>query len=1299
MEKAISKPLIMLIVLFLTVFSSAEAASSPGWTVNPADYRYDMSLYLDVSLDSDGSSVDYSRYDIAAFVGNECRGVAKAIPNVDNCRLLRIYSNKPSGENVTVKIRNKETGEIIESNIIPFEADKKIGEPSNPYKPEIAIYYDVNITAGKGGSVDVKNGRYPKGTELKVTATPDEKYRFSKWSDGVTDATRQIVVDKDITLQASFEISTYTITYVVDGKTLKTVDVECGANITPEEAPAKEGYTFSKWEGLPETMPTNDITVNAVYTVNKYKLAYVVDGTEVKSTEVEFGSNIVPEEAPVKEGYTFSGWQNLPETMPASDVTVTGSFSVNSYKLTYIIDGETYKQPVTIKFGEKITPEEAPVKEGYTFSGWQNLPETMPANDVTVTGSFSVNSYKLTYVIDGETYKQPVTIKFGEKITPEEAPVKEGYTFSGWQNLPETMPANDVTVTGSFAVNSYKLTYVIDGETYKKPVTIKFGEKITPEEAPVKEGYTFSGWQNIPETMPANDVTITGSFAVNSYKLTYVIDGETYKSVTVEYGAEIVPENNPEKNGHTFSGWQGLPATMPAKDVTVTGSFSANYYTITYIVDDKKTTAVVMYGTSIPEVEAPVKEGYTFVGWENLPETMPAYNIDVKAKFTVNSYRLTYTIDGENYKTVDIKFNAKIEAETAPAKEGYDFIKWEGLPETMPAHDLTVSALYSVRAYKLTYTVDGKEYKSVSLDFGTEITPEKEPAKEGHTFSGWEGLPKTMPAHDVTVAGKFTVNSYKAVFKIGDEVIETINVEFGKPITAPKAPEKEGYSFSGWQNIPETMPAKDIEITGSYSKNSYKLTYLIEEDKYLELSVEYGAAITPEEEPVKEGYTFFGWEGLPETMPAHDVVATGYFSLNYYRLTYLVDDKEYDVFNVAYGSAIKPIDEPLKEGHTFSGWEDVPKTMPSHNVVIKGRFSVNTYKLTYTVDGEEYKSIDVLFGAAVTPEKAPEKEGHTFSGWSDVPQTMPAKDVTVTGSFSINSYKLTYTVDGEEYKSIDVLFGAAVTPEKAPEKEGHTFSGWSDVPQTMPAKDVTVTGSFKVNSYKLTYTVDGKEYKSIDVLFGAAVTPEKAPEKEGYTFSGWSEIPQTMPAKDVTVTGSFKVNSYKLTYIVDGKEYKSVVLEFGAKITPEKAPEKEGYTFSGWEGLPKNMPAEDVTVEASYTVNSYKLTVYLDDEIFFETELEMGAPIEIPVPEVPADRTFDGWADEIPATMPARDLEIHGSTSAKSGLSTIFVDGNTSLTVYNLNGVLLLRNVTVQEANDRLAPGIYIINGKKIMIR
>ena len=118
--------------------------------------------------------------------------------------------------------------------------------------------------------------------------------------------------------------------------------------------------------------------------------------------------------------------------------------------------------------------------------------------------------------------------------------------------------------------------------------------------------------------------------------------------------------------------------------------------------------------------------------------------------------------------------------------------------------------------------------------------------------------------------------------------------------------------------------------------------------------------------------------------------------------------------------------------------------------------------------------------------------------------------------------------------------------------------------------------------HTLTYIVDEDVYKTYQLEEGETITPEPAPTKEGYTFSGWSEIPETMPAYDVTITGSFSINNYKLTYMIDDKVYKETMYEYGATITPGPQPEGDYATFE-WTGLPQTMPAHDVVVHASYT--------------------------------------------------------------------------------------------------------------------
>ena len=118
--------------------------------------------------------------------------------------------------------------------------------------------------------------------------------------------------------------------------------------------------------------------------------------------------------------------------------------------------------------------------------------------------------------------------------------------------------------------------------------------------------------------------------------------------------------------------------------------------------------------------------------------------------------------------------------------------------------------------YYLSYYVDGKLYSRELLDIGTHITPLAEPEKEGHTFSGWEDpIPDVMPTYDVAVGGHFTVNTYKVTYMVGGEVVHVDNVTYGSPIPAyVYSPEDEAVVFRGWIGERyEKMPAFDVVYT------------------------------------------------------------------------------------------------------------------------------------------------------------------------------------------------------------------------------------------------------------------------------------------------------------------------------------------------------------------------------------------------------------------------------------------------------------------------------------------------------
>ena len=298
---------------------------------------------------------------------------------------------------------------------------------------------------------------------------------------------------------------------------------------------------------------------------NSYTLTYTVDGQTYKATVVRAGTPLKAETAPTKEGYTFSGWDNVPANMPADNVVVKGTFVVNRYKATFVVDGNVFNEQA-LDYGTALTAPEPPAKEGYTFVGWGDVAATMPAEDVTYTAQYSINQYKLTYTVDGETYRI-ATLNYGAAITAEKDPVKTGYSFSGWNNLPKTMPAGDVVASGTFTINRYKLMFVADGEVITEE-SVEYGAAITAPKAPAKEGHTFQSWGDVAETMPAEDVTYTAEYSVNKYRLVYLIDGNVYKSYEVEYDAEIEPEGDAEDDDY-FYAWEEVPERMPAHDVMV----------------------------------------------------------------------------------------------------------------------------------------------------------------------------------------------------------------------------------------------------------------------------------------------------------------------------------------------------------------------------------------------------------------------------------------------------------------------------------------------------------------------------------------------------------------------------------------------------------------------------------------------------------------------------------------------------------------------------------------------------------
>ncbi len=270
--------------------------------------------------------------------------------------------------------------------------------------------------------------------------------------------------------------------------------------------------TTAPWSGfgkIESLMPMHTIT-------------YMVDDEIYKSIEIEEGESIIPEEAPVKKNYSFSGWSEIPATMPAHDVTVTGTFTraplVASYKRNLssqttgsssIVIGSLVQKTVGFNLSNKGTESINVTK----------LVVKNPGNNYSVV-STSTDASLLGQLDGGNSIGLSVNLKSDITTCYE-----WHYTYKG-QEFVFCSDANDPAM-------KHDVTYYVDDQIY---VTYEYdlGDEIIPEAEPTKEGDTFSGWSEIPETMPAHDVKITGTFTPGDAIEDVIANDDEYQIYTLD---------------------------------------------------------------------------------------------------------------------------------------------------------------------------------------------------------------------------------------------------------------------------------------------------------------------------------------------------------------------------------------------------------------------------------------------------------------------------------------------------------------------------------------------------------------------------------------------------------------------------------------------------------------------------------------------------------------------------------------------------------------------------------------------
>ena len=539
-------------------------------------------------------------------------------------------------------------------------------------------------------------------------------------------------------------------------------------------------------------------------------------------------------------GYTQVGWSTVDGGEKVYDfkdiytkneaLTLYPVWNTNKYTIAFDTNGGSEIAPITQDYGTEITAPDNPTRKGYTFKGWdKEIPKTMPAENITVKAQWEINQYTITFDTNGGSEIAPITQDYGTEITAPDNPTRKGYTFKGWdKEIPKTMPAENITVKAQWEINQYTITFDTNGGSEIAPITQDYGTEITAPDNPTRKGYTFKGWdKEIPKTMPAENITVKAQWEINQYTITFDTNGGSeIAPITQDYGTEITAPDNPTRKGYTFKGWdKEIPKTMPAENITVKAQWEINQYTITFDTNGGSEIAPITqdYGTEITAPDNPTRKGYTFKGWDKeIPKTMPAENITVKAQWEINQYTITFdTNGGSEIAPITQDYGTEITAPDNPTRKGYTFKGWDKeIPKTMPAENITVKAQWEINQYTITFdTNGGSEIAPITQDYGTEITAPDNPTRKGYTFKGWDKeIPKTMPAENITVKAQWEINQYTITFDTnGGSEIAPITQDYGTEITAPDNPTRKGYTFKGWdKEIPETMPAENITITARW---------------------------------------------------------------------------------------------------------------------------------------------------------------------------------------------------------------------------------------------------------------------------------------------------------------------------------------------------------------------------------------------------------------------------------------------------------------------------------------------------
>ncbi len=943
----------------------------------------------------------------------------------------------------------------------------------------------------------------------------------------------------------------------------------------------------------PNIFTNNILQATNIDNFNLIQMSFNSNGGSSVSTISQLeDSAITPPSNPTKDGYTFDGWYadselTIPyiiDTMPSEDITLYAKWVTTTFSISYELDGaldNTNPANYTI-IDDTITLSDVS-KEGSTFAGW--FTDASFTNEVTeiTTGSFgNVTLYAKFVSLPPQISLTSTTVEASQYSSD----ILDFLTFSDDETLNE-----DLIVSVTFLnYNFYAYDY-----TFFPNALGDFQIEVTATDEDGNQTTELFD-MSVVDTTPIAFYDDSGETPVErtSMDFYYFIDAQDY--LTLDNSVDpYISDWERISVSYEMVGLQfGESEIM---DVFASITVPGQYDLIQYFDDGSNNISEFTYH-------------FTYIYLTDIFDYAPNFNLPLNSSFNVNNLSLhsdfsQYTLNISS--DLDTAFLGTYSVSFELYDEINDDIIFDGdyvlivtdqdvFPPVVTTTDFNIEAGFPIEdfsTYNGYYTVsDDSEY---SIDFSDDINYDV-PGDYTLTLTVTDAFDNVTVAELTVTVLPFELKNL-AFNEAGGTSVDDQHYYYLDTIVLPEVnPTKEGYTFGGWYTTPHfdepftltSMPNLNITVYAYWIPNQYTVTFDTNGGSLIDpVTQDYLSYVIAPTAPTYTGFTFDAWYTDDtyltvyhfNTMPNHDVTLYA----NWIRNTYTVyfhpnNGSSFSYINQPFDTMVMPPEDPIYEGYTFNGWYlDSELTqpysfgaMPANIIHLYAKWSLNQYSITFdSAGGSAVSAITQDYQSDVSTPANPTKEGYTFNGWDQsVPATMPSNDLTLTATWTINQYSITFdTAGGSVVSAITQDYLSDVSAPANPTKEGYTFNGWDQsVPTTMPSNDLTLTATWTINQYSITFdTAGGSAVSTITQDYQSDVSAPANPTKEGYTFNGWDQsVPTTMPSNDLTLTATWSINSYTVTYDVDGTLTTEVV-NYQGTLQNIPTPTKEGYTFVAWQ--------------------------------------------------------------------------------------------------------------------------------------